>query len=60
MTRQRTIEVWGEQVPVDVYQRSKSVWVAVGEYMGQRIETKDRSAGSALLRWKEAARYKGG
>lgn len=60
MTRQRTVEVWGQQVAVDVYQQSKSVWIASGEYMGQYIQTKDRSAGSALLRWKEAARYRGG
>lgn len=57
---ERTVEVWGQQVPVSVYRKSKSVWVAVGSYMEQRIETQDRSEGSALKRWREAARYRGG
>jgi hypothetical protein len=59
MSRQHHVEVWGVSVPVDVYQKSKSVWIASGAYMGKHIETKDRSAGSALLRWKDAARYAG-
>jgi hypothetical protein len=53
------IDVWGKAVEVTVTQRSKSVWIAVGEYLGERIETKDSSKGSALKRWQEAARYKG-
>jgi hypothetical protein len=58
--RERTVVVWNEPCSVSVYRKSKTVWVAVGEYMGERIEVKDRSEGTALLRWKEAARYKGG
>lgn len=60
MSRPITVEVWGRQVPVEVHQKSKSVWIASGTYMDQHIQTQDRSRGSALLRWKEAARYKGG
>jgi hypothetical protein len=51
--------IWDEPHEVQVYQSSKSVWIAVGEYMGERIEVKDRSESTALKRWKDAARYKG-
>lgn len=60
MTRETKVEVWGQLVPVSVYQRSKSVWIATGTYLDHHIETKDSSANTALLRWKEAARYRGG
>lgn len=60
MTRQTTVDVWGKPIPVSVHQKSKSVWIAQGTYLGQHVETKDRSANAALLRWKEAARYRGG
>ncbi len=54
-----TVEVWGKSYTVFTHQRSKSVWIAVGEYMGKRIEVKDRSKATAIKRWQEAARYKG-
>ena len=57
---QQRVEVWGKPFVVNVSQRSKSVWVASGEYMGQQIQTTDRSAGSAAKRWQEAARARGG
>lgn len=60
MSSERTVEVWGKRVTVTVYQKSKSVWIASGTYLGQYIETKDCCAGATLLRWKEAARYRGG
>ncbi|HZO48499.1 MAG TPA: hypothetical protein VFB68_21630 [Xanthobacteraceae bacterium] len=56
---ERTVEVWGKRHTISVSQTSKSVWVAVGDYMGKRIEVKDRSEGSAIKQWCEAARYKG-
>ncbi|WP_167392201.1 hypothetical protein [Mesorhizobium sophorae] len=55
-----TVEVWGKKVEVSVYQKSKTVWEAVGDYMGESIRTTDRTRSTALKRWKEAARYKGG
>lgn len=56
---EHTVSVWGRPETVEVYQKSKSVWVAVGDYMGQRVEVKDRGRGSALKRWQEAARSRG-
>jgi hypothetical protein len=58
MTKHR-VTVWGEAITVEVHQVSKSVWIASGEYMGQRIDTKDRTASSAAKRWREAATYRG-
>jgi len=44
---------------ITVYQKSKTVWVAIGEYGGERIETRGVSQRTAAARWREAARYKG-
>ena len=50
----------GNTTTVEAYQRSKSVWIAAGDYMDERIEVKDRSESAAIRRWAEAARYRGG
>jgi len=55
---ERTVRVWDKPYTVSVYQQSKSVWIAVGDYMGERLQVKDQSEGSALKRWREAARSK--
>jgi hypothetical protein len=56
---ERKVTVWGKPYVVLVYQSSKSVWEASGEYMGEPITVKDRTEGTALKRWIEAARYRG-
>ncbi len=50
------VEVWGRSYTVTTHQKSKSVWIAVGEYMGKRIEVKDRSEATAIKAWRDAAR----
>lgn len=55
----REVNVWGQVVEVEVVQKSKTVWIAVGYYMEQRIEVKRSSPGAALSGWKDAATYKG-
>lgn len=59
MEREHTVQVWNQPCRVAVYQRSKTVWLAVGDYMGQRLEVKGRTESQALAMWREAARYKG-
>jgi hypothetical protein len=54
-----TVKVWGEDVEVTVHQKSKSVWIARGDYMGEQIETKGQTSGAAVIRWREAAQYRG-
>ena len=44
---------------ITVYQKSRTVWIAVGDYMGKKIERKARSARSAASHWRAAARYRG-
>ena len=53
------VEVWGKPYTVTTRQKSKSVWIAVGDYMGKSIEVQDRSQATAIDRWREAAYFKG-
>jgi hypothetical protein len=60
MTQQaykRTVYVWAIPHVITVYQKSGTVWVAVGDYRGERIEVKGSSANVAA-KWVEAARFK--
>jgi hypothetical protein len=40
MTTNVTVQVWGKPHEISVYQKSKSVWIAVGTYMDEQIEVK--------------------
>ena len=60
MTRQvyeRTVHVWAIPHVITVHQKSKAVWVAVGDYMGERIEIEGSSA-NVTAKWVEAARLR--
>jgi hypothetical protein len=54
------VRVWDVPHEVTVYQKSKSVWIAVGYYRDERIQVQGSSERSALKYWHDAARYKGG
>jgi hypothetical protein len=54
-----TVDVWGKPQIISVYQKSKTIWIAVGTYMGRTIETKGSSASAAAKHWQDAARYHG-
>ena len=56
---QHVVKVWGKSFTIEVHQNSKTVWVAVGEYMGEIREVKGGAANDAISQWKEWARYKG-
>jgi hypothetical protein len=51
--------VWGKTYPVEAYQKSKSVWVVSGEYMGESNSVTDATKGAAMKRWREWAQSKG-
>jgi hypothetical protein len=53
------VRVWDEQFEITLVQKSKSVWIAVGTYMGKTVEVQGRSESSAVAHWREAARYRG-
>lgn len=56
---ERRATVGGEHYFITVDQKSKSVWVAVGDYMGETLRVQGRSEGVAVKRWREAAEYRG-
>lgn len=51
--------VWGKRHTITVEKKSKTVWIADGDYMGESIHVEDRSAGTAVKRWREAATHRG-
>jgi hypothetical protein len=53
---ERTVMVWGEPQKVTVCQKSRTAWIAVGDYMGKTIDVKGSSERSALKLWMDAAR----
>ena len=53
--KQRVV-VWGEKVEVEVYHRSKTVWIARGDYRGKSYEGKASTPGAAAKAWADAAR----
>jgi hypothetical protein len=52
------ITVWGKPFEIDVYEQSKAAWIAVGEYMGERIKVTSATRNSAAKSWAEVARDK--
>lgn len=56
---EQKVMVWGKPYTVSLYQKSKSVWTATGDYNGERITVTSRSPGSATKLWRDAARYRG-
>jgi hypothetical protein len=55
---ERIVTVRNKRCVVKVEQKSKRVWVAAGEYMGELHLINDRSAGAAVMRWLEWTNYK--
>lgn len=55
----RSVNIWGEAFIVSVDQKSKTVWIAVGDHLGKRIQRTGRTASDAVRAWKAAALYRG-
>jgi len=49
------LSVWGKQYTVTAHQSSRTVWIARGDYEGQHVEVKGRSAASAIALWQKTA-----
>ena len=47
----RTIELQGKPHEVNVQRKYKSVWIAVGEFQGRRIQVKERTETQAVAAW---------
>lgn len=53
---ERTVLVSLDECHIQIIHRTKTVWLAVGEYKGNHVEAKGRSAETAANNWVEAAR----
>ncbi len=53
------VSVWGQEIVIHVYQKSKSVWIASGTYMDEHLDVKRSTRGAAIKGWIDAARYRG-
>ena len=58
-TLKRTVTVWDKVHPITVQQESKTVWVAVGDYRGERLEVKGKTDTQAVAAWRDVAKLKG-
>ena len=56
---ERQLNVWGKSYVISVYRKSKTVWIARGDYHGEAIEVKGSSLSKAAKAWVDAALYKG-
>jgi hypothetical protein len=56
---EHAVVIKGKPYTVTTHQRSKTVWVASGGYMGKDISIGARSEQAALGLWRGAARYRG-
>ncbi len=56
----RLVKVWEGDEPceITVVQKSKSVWIAAGEYMGKRFHVEGRTTNNAAAKWRDAAHYR--
>ncbi len=56
---ERSVAVWGRLQNTIVYQKSKTVWVTTGKYMGEDHQSRGPTANTAAKRWQQWATYKG-
>jgi hypothetical protein len=47
----RTIDFLGKPHEVNVQRKYKSIWIAVGEYQGRRIQVQERTENQAMAAW---------
>jgi hypothetical protein len=55
---ERTVYVYAIPHKITVARKSNTVWEAVGDYRGERIEVKGSSANNAAKYWADAARVR--
>jgi hypothetical protein len=54
---ERRVTIDGKTYVLDVHQRSKSVWFAIGTYRDKRYDGKGGSEGSAIKDWIRQVNY---
>jgi hypothetical protein len=60
VTMKRFVKVWDGEDPceITVVQKSKSVWIAVGTYMGKEVRVEGRTPNNASALWRDTAHYR--
>jgi hypothetical protein len=57
-TSEIAIRVTGEPYTITVYQEFAAIWVAEGDFRGERLKVKAPTEGLAVGFWRESARRK--
>ena len=52
---QHSVDVFGQQYALNVYQYAENLWIADGEFLGHHLRTIDRTALKAVRAWRKAA-----
>ena len=56
---ERTVLLFDTPCTITIFHPSKAVWVAVGDYKGERMEVKGSSANTAAKNWIDEAHIRG-
>jgi hypothetical protein len=56
---ERTVLLFDTPCTITIFHPSKTVWVAVGDYKGERMEVKGSSANTAAKNWIDEAHIRG-
>jgi hypothetical protein len=56
--RTHKTKIWSREVEITLYHQYETVWIAYGDYMGERIQCKGSTKGAAISSWIEATRRK--
>jgi len=56
---ERTVLLFDTPCTITIFHPSKTVWVAVGDYKGERMEVKGPSANTAAKNWVDEAHFRG-
>jgi hypothetical protein len=52
---QHSVEVFGQQYAVHVYQYGDNLWIAAGAFLGHQLRTIGRTVQKAVRAWQKAA-----
>jgi hypothetical protein len=54
----KQVEVFGKSIEISVYQKSKTVWIAQGLYVGKAYQAQGRTEPRAASAWARAVAYR--
>jgi hypothetical protein len=54
------VKPWENDEPceITVEQKSKSVWIAVGQHIGKEVRVQGRTESNVVAKWRDAAHYR--